>query len=104
MVFLVFVTGQASFTCGHLPCVRGVTTGAGKGSVLFYFVETRDVWVTRLAIGHGFDFSFLEMACLTGLRHHRSRGVNFVAGDAVQRRAITRTMAEVAKDLLVFPF
>ncbi len=104
MVFLVLVTGEAGLTCGHLPRVRGMATRTGKGSVLVYFVKTRDIRVTRPAFGHGFDFSFLEMACFTGLGHHRGRGANFVAGDAVQRRSITRSMAEVAENPLVFPF
>ncbi len=104
MVFLVLVTGEAGLTCGHLPRVRGMATGTGKGGVLVYFVKTRDIWVTRPAIGHGFDFSLLDMACFTGPRHHRGRGINFVAGDAVQRRSITRSMAEVAEDPLVFSF
>ncbi len=104
MVFLVFVTGEAGLTCGHLPCMRGMATGTGKGGVGFYFVKTGDIGVTRPAVGHGFDLSFLEMASFTSLRHHRCSRVNFVAGDAVQRRSITRTMAEVAEDLLMFSF
>ena len=46
MVFLVLVTGEAGLTCGHLPCVRGMATGAGKGGVLVYFVKTRNIFMT----------------------------------------------------------
>ena len=45
MVFLVFVTGEAALTCGHLPSVRGMAAGTGKGGVLVYFVKARDVGV-----------------------------------------------------------
>ena len=104
MVFLVLMTGEAGLACDHLPCVWCMATGTRKGSVLVYFVKTGDAWVTRPAIGHGLEFSFLKMARLTALRHHGCRGINLVTGDAVQRRPVTRTMAEVTEDSLMFSF
>ena len=66
MIFHVFVAGEACLTRDRLPCVGGMAAGTGKGGMLVYLVKSRETWVTRLAIGHRFNFSFLDMAYFTG--------------------------------------
>jgi hypothetical protein len=44
------------------------------------------------------------MAGVAGHGHHGRRGVDIVAGNAVQRWPVTCTVAEVTEDLGVFAF
>ena len=64
--FLVVVAWKAGVTFGHLPCVRGMAAGAGKGGMFTFFVQTCEILVTRLTIHHRFDLCFLEVTFLAG--------------------------------------
>jgi len=63
-----------------------------------YFVKAGKIPVAGLAIDHRQNFRLLEMACFARHLHHRSRRVNPVAGDTVERRPVACPVAKAAED------
>ena len=103
MGFFVFVTGQTGIPCRHLPEVRPMASRAGRGRVLIIFMQPLGTLVAGLAIGHRQNFRLLKMACLASHFHHRCRGINSVAGNAVQGRSVACPVTKAAEDPFVGP-
>lgn len=104
MVFLVLVAGETGVTSSDLPCVGQMTSSAGGCRVLTIFMQPFGILVAGLAIDHRHNLRLQKMACFAGHFHHRSRGINSVAGDTVQWRPVACPMAKTAEDPLVGPF
>ena len=104
MVFLVLVAGEAGVTGNDLPCVRCVASGARRRRMSIDFMQASGTRVAGLAMDHRYDFRLLKMACFTSHLHHRSRSIDSMAGDAVQRRSIACPMAKAAEDPFVGSF
>ena len=75
-----------------------VASGANRTRVIALFVQLGKIVMAGLAVEHGLDFSLPKMACLAFLRHHRSRDVNSVARNTVQRGPVACPVAKVTKD------
>ena len=104
MVFLILVTAEAGVTGNDLPCVRRMTSGARRRQMFFDFMQPSGTRVAGFAIDHRYDFRLLKVACFASHLHHRSRGINSVAGDTVERRPVACPMAKAAEDPLVGSF
>lgn len=104
MVFLVVMASKTGLTCGDLPRMWHMASGARGYGVSAIFMQPFRTPVAGLAIDHGLNFRLPKMACFTSHRHHRSRGIDFVTGDTIERRPVTCPVAKVAEDLFVFSF
>ncbi len=69
--------------------------------MLTIFMQPFGTLVAGFALDHMLDLRFLEMTCLAALKHHRSRSVNSVTGNTVQRGPVTCPVTKVAEDLFV---
>jgi hypothetical protein len=101
MVFPVFMAGKTGLTCDDLPCMGHMAGSASCTGVVTLLMQLGEAAMTGSAADHGPDFCLPQVACFAVLRHHRSRGIDSVTGNAVQRGSVACPVAKVAEDPFV---